>query len=65
MTFTTIRQHSGIIRLPILHPDDERAPQWIRDKYAGRRVVIWYEGYGPEGSIVAGGLVPPRHRVEP
>jgi hypothetical protein len=62
MSFTPASRRSGIIRLPILDANDESVPQWIRDKYAGRRCVIQTEGYGGrECNLVAGGPAPPPH----
>jgi hypothetical protein len=52
---------SDVIRLPILDPNDPRVPEWQRERYGGRRCVIWLEGNGLEGSIVAGGPEPTGH----
>jgi hypothetical protein len=66
MSITSIRRQRGDIdRLPILDPTDRRAPEWMRQRYAGRRCVVWLEGPGLEGSIVAGGPEPPRADARP
>jgi hypothetical protein len=59
MKFTAGIRTGNVVRLPILHPNDPRVPPAVRQRYGGRRCVIWLEGDGPEGSIVAGGIAPP------
>jgi hypothetical protein len=62
MTFTPVHGPGEIIRLPTIDPNDQNVPQWVRDRYAGRRVVIWTEDHlGIEGNIVAGGPEPAGH----
>jgi hypothetical protein len=62
MTFLPVRGPGRIQRLPILDPNDQSVPEHVRDRYALRRCVIWYEGYGRvEGNLVAGGRAPFDH----